>query len=75
MSNLEKSIIEKLRDYKHNRASRFIPVREGEIISRVFELEKYYVSTKYDGHLCFLIKSGKSVLCNYNGISFERQSY
>ena len=53
MSNLEKSIIEKLRDYKHNRASRFIPVREGEIISRVFELEKYYVSTKYDGHLCF----------------------
>ena len=72
MSNLEKSIIEKLKNYKHNRASRFIPVREGEIISRVFELEKYYVSTKYDGHLCFLIKSGQSVLCNYNGISFER---
>ena len=62
-----------IKDYKNLRASRYIPVRGDEIGTRVFELDKYYVSSKIDGHLCFLINyKDNKLICNYNGNSFDR---
>lgn len=61
-------------DYKKYQASKYIPVRGDEILTKVFECENYSISTKYDGHLCFLVKKGKLVnLFNFNGIPFERE--
>ena len=57
-----------IKDYKNLRASRYIPVRGDEIGTRVFKLDKYYISTKIDGHLCFLINyKDNKLICNYNG--------
>ena len=62
-----------IKDYKNIRASRYIPVRGDEIGTRVFKLDKYYISTKIDGHLCFLINyKDNKLICNYNGNSFNR---
>ena len=62
-----------IKDYKNLRASRYIPVRGDEIGTRVFELDKYYISTKIDGHLCFLINyKDNKLICNYNGNTFNR---
>ena len=62
-----------IKDYKNLRASRYIPVRGDEIRTRVFELDKYYISTKIDGHLCFLINyKDNKLICNYNGNTFNR---
>lgn len=73
MPDILEDKLETLINYKNTRASRYIPVRGDDITSRIFELDNYFVSTKYDGHLCFIIKSKEDVLvCNYNGISFER---
>ena len=40
------------------------PVRGDEITTRVFEFDKYYVSTKIDGHLCFIYKENKGKFKN-----------
>ena len=73
MPDILEDKLETLMNYKNTRASRYIPVRGDDITSRIFELDNYFVSTKYDGHLCFIIKSKEDVLiCNYNGTSFER---
>ena len=51
-------IAEILINYKNTVASKFLPVRSDQIKTRVFELDKYYLSTKIDGHLCFVLKNG-----------------
>lgn len=62
-----------LRAYKSNQASKYIPVRGDEILSKVFDCEKYSISTKYDGHLCFIIKEKENTkILNFNGEPFER---
>ena len=63
-----------LRSYKSNQASKYIPVRGDEILTKVFDCEKYSISTKYDGHLCFIIKeNGEIRLLNFNGEPFDRE--
>ena len=63
-----------LRSYKSNQASKYIPVRGDEILTKVFDCEKYSISTKYDGHLCFIVKDKSRVhLLNFNGEPFERK--
>ncbi len=63
-----------LRSYKSNQASKYIPVRGDEILTKVFDCEKYSISTKYDGHLCFIVKDkGGIYLLNFNGNPFQRQ--
>ena len=63
-----------LRSYKSNQASKYIPVRGYEILTKVFDCEKYSISTKYDGHLCFIVKDkGEIYLLNFNGNPFQRQ--
>ena len=60
--------------YKSNQASKYIPVRGDEILTKVFDCEKYSVSTKYDGHLCFIVKDKSGIhLLNFNGEPFERE--
>ena len=63
-----------LRLYKSNQASKYIPVRGDEILTRIFDCEKYSISTKYDGHLCFIVKGKDGIkLLNFNSESFERE--
>ena len=63
-----------LRSYKSNQASKYIPVRGDEILTKVFDCEKYSISTKYDGHLCFIVKDkGEIYLLNFNGHPFEKE--
>ena len=70
---VEGNINEILKFYKLNQASKYIPVRGDEILTKVFECEKYGISTKYDGHLCFVIKEkGKTQILNFNGECFKR---
>ena len=70
---MDGSLLSQLKKYKNLQSSKYIPVRGDEIITRVFEFDKYYVSTKIDGHLCFIYKKNKEVnLYNFNGKSFKR---
>ena len=63
-----------LKSYKSDQASKYIPVRGDEILTKVFDCEKYSISTKYDGHLCFIIKDkGDAYILNFNGDPFERE--
>ena len=45
------SLKEKLLNYKHKVAGKYIPVRSDQITKRVFEMEKYFISTKIDGNI------------------------
>ena len=66
-------IEEKLINYKHKVAGKYLPVRSDQIQTRVFELEKYYLSTKIDGHLCFILKNGKEIsILSHNNKAFDR---
>jgi hypothetical protein len=66
-------IAEILINYKHNVASKYLPVRADQIGSRVFEMDKYYLSTKIDGHLCFIYKSANNIsILNHNNKPFDR---
>ena len=70
----QKKIKQILRSYKSNQASKYIPVRGDEILTKVFDCEKYSISTKYDGHLCFMVKdNGEIRLLNFNGEPFDRE--
>ena len=41
---------------------------------RVFDMEKYYLSTKIDGHICFILKKKNKIsLVNHNSTPFERK--
>src|SRR5210317_185707 len=71
---IQDNIKQILRSYKSNQASKYIPVRGDEILTKVFDCEKYSISTKYDGHLCFIVKDKSGVhLLNFNGEPFERK--
>ena len=50
------NLAEKLLNYKHKVAGKYIPVRSDQITKRVFEMEKYFISTKIDGNICFVNK-------------------
>ncbi len=66
-------IAELLINYKHNVASKYLPVRGDQIGTKVFEMEKYYLSTKIDGHLCFIFKEGNNIsILNHNNKPFDR---
>ena len=66
-------IAELLINYKHNVASKYLPVRGDQIGIRIFEMEKYYLSTKIDGHLCFIYKEGNNIsILNHNNKPFDR---
>lgn len=71
---MDDTLLDQLKAYKNFQSSKYIPVRGDEIKSRVFEFDKYYVSTKIDGHLCFIQKKNKQVnLYNFNGKLFNRE--
>ena len=71
---MDEVLLNQLKEYKKFQSSKYIPVRGDEITTRVFEFDKYYVSTKIDGHLCFIYKKNKDVcLYNFNGKSFNRK--
>ena len=67
------NLAEKLLNYKHKVAGKYIPVRSDQITKRVFEMEKYFISTKIDGNICFVNKdtSGVSIV-SHNNNSFNR---
>jgi len=70
---MKTNIQEELINYKQGRASKYIPVRGDEIKTRIFDLEKYYLSTKIDGNLCFIIKNKQEIsVVNFNNVSFGR---
>ena len=63
MSNKENA-----QKYKRQTASRYLPVGEGEITSKIIEAELYGVSTKHDGHFYLLCYEGKKAeLTNHGG--------
>lgn len=71
---VQDSLRQRLRLYKSNQASKYIPVRGDEILTRIFDCEKYSISTKYDGHLCFIVKGKDGIkLLNFNSEPFERE--
>lgn len=60
-------------NYKHKIASKYLPVRSDQICKRVFEMDKYYVSTKIDGNICFINKGVDEVsIVSHNNNSFKR---
>ncbi len=70
---MDESLLNRLETYKNLQSSKYVPVRGDEITTRVFEFDKYYVSTKIDGHLCFIYKKNKDIhIYNFNGKSFKR---
>ena len=70
---VQDSLRQTLRLYKSNHR-KYIPVRGDEILTRIFDCEKYIISTKYDGHLCFIVKGKDGIkLLNFNSEPFERE--
>ena len=71
---MDKQLSEKILNYKNAVASKYLPVRSDQISKRVFDMEKYFLSTKIDGQICFIIKKKNSIdLVNHNSTPFERQ--
>ena len=67
------NIEEKILNYKHKVAGKYLPIRSDQITKRVFEMEKYFVSKKIDGHICFIKKSISDIsIVSYNNNSFNR---
>ena len=61
-------LIDKAKTYKRAVARRYLPVSSEEIVSKVREADKYYLSTKFDGHLYILIyENKKASLINHFG--------
>ena len=64
---------EKLLNYKNKVAGKYLPVRSDQILKRVFEMDKYYVSTKIDGNICFVNKDSSGIsIVSHNNNSFKR---
>ena len=64
---------EKILNYKHKVAGKYLPVRNDQILKRVFEMDKYYVSTKIDGNICFVNKESNGIsIVSHNNNSFKR---
>ena len=71
---MDKQLSEKILNYKNAVASKYLPVRSDQISKRVFDMEKYFLSTKIDGQICFIIKKKNSIdLVNHNSTPFDRQ--
>jgi len=71
---MEGHVSEKILNYKNTVVSKYLPVRSDQISSRVFDMEKYYLSTKIDGHICFILKKKNKIsLVNHNSTPFERK--
>ena len=71
---MESLVSEKILNYKNTVVSKYLPVRSDQIPSRVFDMEKYYLSTKIDGHICFILKKKNKIsLVNHNSTPFERK--
>ena len=67
------NLAEKLLNYKHKVAGKYLPVRSDQICKRVFEMDKYYVSTKIDGNICFINKDVDGIsIVSHNNNSFKR---
>ena len=67
------SLTEKILHYKHKVAGKYIPVRSDQITKRVFEMEKYFISTKIDGNICFINKDANGIsIVSHNNNSFNR---
>ena len=67
------NLTEKLLNYKHKVAGKYLPVRSDQICKRVFEMDKYYVSTKIDGNICFVNKDSSGIsIVSHNNNSFKR---
>ena len=67
------SIAEKILNYKHKVAGKYIPVRSDQITKRVFEMEKYFISIKIDGNICFVYKDNNDIaIVSHNNNSFNR---
>ena len=67
------NLTEKIIHYKHKVAGKYIPVRSDQITKRVFEMEKYFISTKIDGNICFIHKENdKIAITSHNNNSFNR---
>ena len=61
-------VIGKAKTYKRAVARRYLPVSAKEIVSKVREADKYYLSTKFDGHLYILsYENKKASLINHFG--------
>ena len=58
-------LIDKAKTYKRAVARRYLPVSSEEIVSKVREADKYYLSTKFDGHLYILIYENKKASFNH----------
>ena len=59
-------------DYKKSVASKYLPVSQGEILSKIREADEYLLSIKYDGHsylLCY--ENGEVALINAGGNIIE----
>ena len=70
---MSSKVSERLLNYKNTVASKYLPVRSDQISTRVFDLDKYYVSTKIDGHICFILKDKNNItIFNHNSTAFER---
>ena len=71
---MSSQVSERLLNYKNTVASKYLPVRSDQISSRVFDLDKYYISTKIDGHICFILKDKNNItIVNHNSTAFERE--
>lgn len=67
------SLEEKILNYKHKVAGKYIPVRSDQITKRVFQMEKYFISKKIDGNICFIKKDISDVsIVSHNNNSFNR---
>ena len=65
-------LIDKAKTYKRAVARRYLPVSSEEIVSKVREADKYYLSTKFDGHLYILIyEDKKASLVNHFGTIYN----
>ena len=59
-------------DYKNSVASKYLPVDQEEVLSKIRQAEQYFLSIKYDGHfymLCY--ENGKVALVNPGGNIIE----
>jgi hypothetical protein len=65
-------LIKTAHQYKAKTASRYLPITQEEILSKIVDTEGYLVSTKYDGHFYLLHFDGSSVLLmNHSGEVLE----
>ena len=61
-------MLNQIAKYKHQIASRYLPVTQNEIETKILKSDLYSISTKYDGHFYGLNFDGEKVeLINHGG--------